>query len=176
MLRHTVYTVITPANSTLGVNLPIAVDLDATTKASLVEQEDSIQLLIDRKIDHTKLELVKDSWHPKDLPDVEHEPIPTLRLVDDEAPEYILAQDFISILTFFEDIPITLSKPFHGDQFVPETDEDRELLERFGTDKPYDHISVLSSMRSFSTRGITNKTVTDLMSKRVGLRLYANAM
>ncbi len=31
-------------------------------------------------------------------------------------------------------------------------------------------------MRSFSTGGITTKTITDLLPKRIGLRLYANAM
>jgi hypothetical protein len=176
MLLHTVYTAITPANRSLGVNLPLAIDLDASIKASLVEQESGIHLLIDRKIDHTKLEIVKESGYYKTLPDGKEEPIPTLRLVDDDAPEHILSEDFMSTLTFLTDVPITLSRPPHKDRFVPETDEDRELLEKFGTDQPYSRISVLSSMRSFSTRGVTNKTVTDLTLKRVGLRLYANAM
>ena len=87
-----------------------------------------------------------------------------------------MSQDFISALTFLTDTPITLSCPPHNDRFVPETDEDRELLEHFGTDQPYSRVSFLSSMRSFSLNGVTDKTITDLMPRRVGLRLYANAM
>lgn len=176
MLLHTVYTVVTPANKALGVKLPFTLSLDADTKASLVEQEGGIQLLIDRKIDHTRLELVEVSGRYKKLPDGMEEPVPTLRLVNDEAPEHILSQDFISALTFLTDTPITLSRPLHSDRFVPETDEDRELVERFGTDQPYDRISVLADMRSFSLNGVTVRTITDLMPRRVGLRLYANAM
>src|SRR5258708_583840 len=176
MLLHTVYTVVIPANRALDVSLPLTISLDANTKASLVEQEGGIQLLIDRKIDHTRLELATDSSYYKELPDGTHEPVPTLRLVNDEAPEHILSQDFISTLTFLTDTPITLSRPLHSDRFVPETDEDRELLEHFGTDRLYSRISVLSNIRSFSLDGVTDKTITDLMSRHVGLRLYANAM
>src|SRR5260370_3667965 len=176
MLLHTVYTVVTPANKALGVKLPFALSLDADTKASLVEQEGGIQLLIDRKIDHTRLELVTDSSYYKELPDGTHQPIPTLRLVNDEAPERILSQGFISALTFLTDTPITLSRPLHSDWFVPETDEDRELVERFGTDQPYDRISALADMRSFSLNGVTVRTIPDLMPRRVELRLYANAI
>ena len=176
MLLHTVYTVVTPANKVPSLVLPLTISLNANTKASLVEQESGIQLLIDRKIDHTRLELATDSGYYKELPDGTHEPIPTLRLVNDEAPEHILSQDFISAITFLIDVPITLSQPLHSDRFVPETDEDRELLERLGTDQPYNRISVLSNIRSFSLNGVTVRTITDLMPRRVGLRLYANAM
>lgn len=176
MLLHTVYTVITPANKIPSLVLPLTISFDANTKASLVEQEGGIQLLIDRKIDHTRLELVEVSGRYKKLPDGTEEPIPTLRLVNDEAPEHILSQDFMSALTFLIDVPITLSSPPHKDRFVSETDEDRELLERLGTDQPYSTMSALVSMRSFSLNGATDKTITDLMSRRVGLRLYANAM
>src|SRR5437660_3437227 len=106
MLLHTVYTVETPATKALGVELPFTITLDADTKASLVEQESGIQLLIDRKIDHTRLELVADSGYFKKLADGTQEPIPTLRLVIDEAPEHILSQDFISALAFLTDTPI----------------------------------------------------------------------
>ena len=176
MLLHTVYTVVTPANKITNLVLPLTITLDANTKASLVEQEGGIQLHIDRKIDHTRLELVEVSGRYKILPDGTEEPVPTLRLVNDEAPEHILSQDFMSALTFLTDVPITLSSPPHKDRFVPETDEDRKLLERLGTDQPYSTISALVSMRSFNVNGATNKTITDLMSRRVGLRLYANAM
>lgn len=176
MLLHTVYTVMTPGNKPLGVELPFTISLAADTNASLVEQEGGIQLLIDRKIDHTSLELVTNSCYYKELPEGKQEPIPTLRLVKDEAPEHILSQDFISALTFLTDTPITLSRPPHNDRFVPETDEDRELLERLGTDQPYDRVSALVSMRSFSPNGITVQTITGLIPRRVGLRLYANAM
>ncbi len=176
MLLHTVYTVVTSANKIPSLVLPLTISLDANTKASLVEQESGIQLHIDRKIDHTRLELVEVSGRYKKLPDGTEEPVPTLRLVEDEALENILSQDFISALTFLTDTPITLSRPPHSDRFVPETDEDRKLLERFGTDQPYDRISAAVSTRSSSTRGVTIKTITDLMPRRVGLRLYANAM
>ncbi|SRR6266487_1668009 len=148
MLLHTVYTVVIPANNALDISLPLTISLDARTKASLVELENGIQLLIDCKVDPTKLELVRDHGRYKELPDGKQEPIPTLRLVDDEAPEHILSQDFISTLTFLTDVPITLSKPPHSDRFVPETDEDRELLDRLGTNQPYSPISALVSMRS----------------------------
>src|SRR5260370_16006200 len=176
MLLHTVYTVVTPANKVPSLVLPLTISLDDDTKASLVEQESGIQLLIDRKIDHTKLELATDSGYYKELPDGTHEPVPTLRIVNDEAPEHILSQDFISALTFLTDTPITLSRPLQGDRFVPETNENRELLELLGTDRPYNRISVQFSTRAFSPNWLTDRTIADLMSRRVGLRLYANAM
>jgi hypothetical protein len=176
MLLHTVYTVSTQANKVLELVLPLMISLDANTKASLVEQENGIQLLVDRKIDHTRLQLVKDRHYYKQIPDGTEEPIPTLRLIDDEAPEHILSQDFISALTFLTDTPITLSSPPDKDRFVPETDEDRKLLERLGTDEPYNPVSVQMSMRSFGLNKATDNMITDLLPRRVGLRLYANAM
>src|SRR5579859_2656457 len=100
MLLHTVYTITTPANRTLDIELPLTIPIDSDTQASLVVQEGGMQLHIDRKVDHTSLELVRDSGYYKTLPDGKHEPIPTLRLVNDEAPEHVLSQDFISTLTF----------------------------------------------------------------------------
>ncbi len=176
MLLHTVYTVTTPTNRVLELVLPLTLSLDTNTQASLVEQESGMQLRVDRKIDHTRLELVKSSNYYKKLPDGTQEPISTLRLVDDEASEYILSQDFISALTFLTDVPITLSRPPLSDRFVPETEEDREHLERLGTDQPYSRASSLVSMRSFSLSNATDNTITDLLPRRVGLRLYANAM
>ncbi len=176
MLLHTVYTVTTPANRVLGLVLPFTISLDTKMQASLVEQDRGMQLLVDRKIDHTRLKLVKDGSYHKQLPDGTEEPIPTLRLVDNEALEYILSQDFISALTFLTDVPISLSRPPFSDRFVPETEEDRELLERLGTDQPYSRGSSIVSMRSFSLSKATDNTITDLLPRRVGLRLYANAM
>jgi hypothetical protein len=176
MLLHTVYTVMTPTNTIEGPALPFTISLDAATKASFVEQQNDIQLHIDRKIDPTRLELVEVSGRYKVLPDGTEVPIPTLRLVEDEAVENILSQDFISALTFLSDIPLSLSRPPFSDRFVPETDEDRELLERFGTDQPYVRFSAQARIRSFSTGDITTKAITDLLPRRVGLRLYANAM
>lgn len=177
MLLHTVYTVVLPANKDLGMQLPFTMSLDIATKASLVKQKDDIQLLIDRKIDHTKLEVVKDSgYQDKNLPDGLLEPVPTLRLIEDEAPEHILSQNFMSALTFLTDVPIILSSPQGENRFVPETDEDRKLLERLGTDCPYSALHARVSMRSFSLNGATDETITSLMSKHSGLHLYANAM
>lgn len=176
MLLHTVYTVVTPANMVESFLPPPPISLNADTIASFVEQESGIQLHIDRKIDHTKLELVEVSGRYKKPPDGTEEPVPTLRLVEDEALENILSQDFISALTFLTDVSIALSRPHFNDRFVPETDEDRKLLERLGTDQPYHRYSAQAKVRSFSTDGITTKTITDLMPRRVGLRLYANAM
>src|SRR5438034_590623 len=173
---NTAYTVATPVNMALGVELPFTMTLDADTEASLVEEEGRIQLLIDRKIDHTSLELATDSSYYKKLPDGKHEPIATLRLVKDEAAQHILSQDFISALTFLTDVPITLSRPPLSVRIVPETEEDRELLERLGTEQPYHRSSALVRMRSFSLNGATVETITNLMPRRVGLRLYANAM
>ncbi len=176
MLLHRVYTVTTPANRDLGLVLPLTISLDANTQASLVEQESGMQLLVDRKIDNTRLELIKSSNYYNKLPDGTEEPISTLRLVDDDAPEYILSQDFVSALTFLTDVPITLSRPPLSDRFVPETEEDRMLLERLGTDQLYSRASSLISVRSFSLSNATDNTIIDLLPRRVGLRLYANAV
>src|SRR5205823_3942425 len=81
MLLHTVYTVMTPANKVPDLVLPLTISLDANTKASLVEQESGMQLHIDRKIDHTRLELENESSYYKKLSDGKEEPVPTLRLV-----------------------------------------------------------------------------------------------
>ncbi len=108
MLLHTVYTVMTPTNTMEGPALPFTISLDADTTASLVEQENDIQLHIDRKIDPTKLELVEVSGRYKVLSDGTEVPVPTLRLIEDEAVENILSQDFISALTFLSDKPLSL--------------------------------------------------------------------
>src|SRR6266496_789181 len=111
MLLHTAYTVVTPANMVESFVPPPPVSLDADTIATFVEQASGIQLHIDRKIDHTRLELVEVSGRYKKLPDGTEKPVPTLRLIEDEALENILSQDFISALTFLTDVSIALSRP-----------------------------------------------------------------
>lgn len=175
MLLHTVYGVLVPEGKSLGINIPFTLTIDDNTKASLVKHKTGLRLLIERKIDPSKLVLEKSDKFYKVTPAGKKEPIPTLKLVDDEPQETIVSQDILSGLTFITDTPLSLNAPPGENQFVAETAQDRKLLKGFGTSKPSSRASGQVSMRSFNS-SMTTETLLGLMPRRAGLRLYANAI
>ena len=76
------------------------------------------------------------------VPQAESAALPRLRLADDEPPEHVLVDDVVGALAFLTDVPLSLSHPIQEDRFLPENDDERELLERHGTDQPYHETGV----------------------------------
>ncbi len=134
MFLSTVYTVIDDRQRLRDrVALPLEVQLDDGASGVLEEHGDGLRVVIRRPVDHRRLEVVKDSGWFREGPSGERIPLPRLRLVDDQGPEPVMVDDFISAVTFLTDAPLSLSKPMQDDRFVAENEEDRALLDRLGT-------------------------------------------
>lgn len=175
MLLRTVYTV-TPGSAGLhSIDLPLEIPLHAGVQASLCEHQDGFRLLVDRSVDSSRIEVISESgWH-RELPGGEREPLPRLRLADDEAPEHVLVDDVVGALSFLTDVPLSLSHPIQEDRFLPEDDEERKLLERYGTNQPHHETSVRVMSRTFSAK-VDTEGVTALLGRSAGVRLYADAI
>jgi hypothetical protein len=137
--------------------------------------EDGLRLVLERSVDPSRLEVVPNSGWFRELPGGEREPLPRLRLVDDQPPEHILAEDFASAVTFLTDVPLTLSRPIQEDRFVPQNDRDEKLLESLGTDEPYYETGVRVMSRTFNPE-VNADGVSALLTRTAGVRLYADAL
>jgi hypothetical protein len=174
MLLRTVYTVILGRSQLDEGMLPLEVEL-AEGIGAVLESEDGLRLVITRSVDPSKLEVVSDSGWFQELPDGKREPLPRLRLVNDEAPERVLSADFASAVTFLSGIPLSLSRGIQEGRFVPEDEADEELLRRLCTDKPYYETGLLSGTRTFSPK-LESAGVAALLDRSAGVRLYADAL
>lgn len=176
MLLRTVYTISLSGGAGEHLDLPVEVDLAEGVGASLHHHGTGLlRLVVKRAVDRNRLEVVEDSGRYRETPDGRREPVARLRIRDDEAPEHVLVDDFISVVTFLTDVPLSLSRPIHEDQFVPETEEDREALASLGTDRPFHETGVQVHSRTFSARTDADGVVS-LLPRSVGVRLYADAV
>jgi hypothetical protein len=179
MLLCTVYTV-TPHSlaSLTDLDLPLNVQLATSVRGTLSAREDEqqLRLRIERRIDVAALELVAETGWRRRLPDGLEVPVAALRLRDDEAPEHILAMDLVSAIAFLTDVALSLSRAIQDDRFVPESEADRAALEKFGTDKVYHQTVVMVTSRTFGGARVTPERIQALLPRRVGLRLYADAI
>lgn len=73
------------------------------------------------------------------------------------------------------DLGVSLSRPLHEDRFVLEGDDDRAMLERFGTDASTTRFPAVRSA-DFGTVAVTPERITGLRGRRLGLRLYADTL
>lgn len=174
MLKITEYTVVNHGKK-LDIELPLELELAPDINGSLSGDGEKLQLLIRRSVGAGELECVQqpDAYRP--LPDGGRELIFCIRLKDDQSPEGVLAHDLISGISFLTHTPLTLSHPFEGDRFEPENESDREILESFGTDRECMDISATVEIRSFTGK-VTAELLLALMPRRVGLRIYADAL
>ena len=177
VILRTVYTVSTRRPADLEADLPLEVtfpELDARAELAKTEQN-GLRLIVDRRVEASELEVVENSgWHRKE-PDGTRTPLPRLRIQDDTPVESVLVDDFIGAVSFLTDIPMNLSRPVQEDRFLPETKDDERVLQELGADQPYSETSVRTAIRSFS-KPVTSDSVTALLPRRVGLRLYAGAI
>src|SRR5215217_3495034 len=178
MLLQTVFTVIVVGRrAQFEVEMPLTVALAKGVRGRLVAGGDeTLRLVVERRVDPGALERVAETRRYRELPDGSRETLPALRVRDDEAPEHVLVGDLVSALSFLTDVPLSLSRPLNEDRFVPEGDDDRAVLERFGTDDVYHELSSRSLTRTFGGVAATPEQINGLMGRRLGLRLYADAL
>jgi hypothetical protein len=174
-----VYDVITSVSPQhLDLDLPLEVEIGESIWASLTEDQGTLRLLVRRRVDNQRLELTKDSgWHRK-LPDGTEEAIWSVRIQDDDAPEHVLVRDLMSALAFFTDARLSLIQSAGHDRFLPENDDDQNVLARLGSDLRYSAGSARPSIRTFSAP-VTSGNIMAVMTpqpRRIGLRIYADAL
>ena len=101
--------------------------------------------------------------------------VPALTVRGESDSIHVLLADLVSALSFICGVPLNLSHALQDDRYEAEDAGDHELLERFGTDKPYYETSLELRTRTFRTE-LRAETITDLMPRRAGLRIYADAL
>jgi hypothetical protein len=81
----------------------------------------------------------------------------------------------IDILLFLTDVPIRYARKL-ANPLIPETPDDEHFLKSLGTRKVYAVNTVRHTIRSFSLPIVDNHTLESLVSKELGLALYAQAL
>ena len=176
MLLITNYTVTTTARQ-LNVELPLEIELADDVRGLLAQENDHMHLRVQRRVDRDAMELaVEPEWY-HELSDGRREPVIGLRLKNDEAVEPVLVHDFVSALSFLTEVPMALSRPIHDDCFMAEGDEDQHLLDQFGTNRPFiGSSSAVASLRTTAGPVTAERIAALLPSRRIGLRIYADAL
>jgi hypothetical protein len=155
--------------------LPLEVEPNDGISMTLDDETGGLHITVRRSVDASQLELVRDRGWYRELEDGTREPLPRVRLVGDEPPERVLVDDFVSALTFLTDALVALSRPPDGDRLVAETDEERVILERLGSDKPFIETTAQISCRTFNPI-VDAEALLALRNRAPGTRLYADAM
>jgi hypothetical protein len=134
------------------------------------------QIISETRVDPRRLELVTDTGSWRERPDGTRESIHALRLTGSATPQGPTAHDVLTALSFMTDVPFNMSaSPFERPIFVPETSEENELLDEFGTRLLHTPLSGRTATRTFSAR-LDPEAIQRLLPKRVGLQLYADAI
>jgi hypothetical protein len=121
------------------------------------------------------LELVEKSGWQRIAPDGQLVDTPALRLRGGSDLLHVLVRDLTSAISFVCDVSISLSHSLQDDRYEAEGDTDREILEALGTDQPYHETSLELRTRTFRSE-LRPETLNALMSRRAGLRIYADAL
>ncbi len=177
MLLTTVYTL--SARGALLVSddlLPLDMNLDKSVDASLVRHgADGYRLLVRQKVARHRLTLVeKSGWQRADA-DGQLVDVPALRVRGTSDTIHVLVRDLTSALSFLCGVPLNVSRVIQDDRFEAQDTSDRELLETLGTDTPYHETSLELGTRTFRSE-LRVETINSLMSRRAGLRIYADAL
>lgn len=178
MLLRTVYTLRpVPPAALPHLSLPLIVPFAEGVQAVLsVGDTGILSLAMERRVDPSALELVTDTGRYRELPDGSEEPIPAIRLQDEDPPDHVFADDVANALSFLTDTPLQLVGSLEQDRFVPENDTDRKTLQDLGTDEPAYDTATTIQVRSFNDVPITAELIQGLVARRAGLRLYADAL
>lgn len=68
----------------------------------------------------------------------------------------------VHLLSFLTDVPIRYSHKLEGDSLLPESAEDKDLLESFETRQLHESLSATVSIRSFSLPRVDDQTLLNL--------------
>jgi hypothetical protein len=157
----------------LQVELPLSVEFDSGTHATLDKQDDgSLRLVIDYPVDPLELTIERNTGIYEPLADGGRKEIAALRVPENKN---IQAIDFTAALTFLTDMPVRVNRPFPPSEIVPEGEHDTAALDAFGTRHVYVEGSVQPSIRTFNAV-VDADAVRALIPKTIGLRLYADAI
>lgn len=175
MLLRSVWTLTARTAGLDQIDFPLEITPAQGIRASLDREGDHARLVHDRSVDPARLELVTDSGVSRVLSDGTRQAEPRVRVTgDDEAPSRLVVDDVVAALTFLTDVPLHVSQPWRGHRFVPETDGDREVLARLGTDEAYRPTWLSLGVRTFTVR-VDAEGVSALLTRTAGVRLYADA-
>jgi hypothetical protein len=157
----------------LQVELPLTVEFDAGTSATLDKQDDgSLRLVIDYPVDPLELTIEPKTGMYEARVEGGRREIAALRVPENKN---IQAIDFTTALTFLTDTPMRVNRPFPPSELVPESVQDRAALDALGTTRVYVEGGVQPSIRTFN--GVVDAdAIRALTPKTVGLRLYADAI
>jgi hypothetical protein len=157
----------------LDLNLPIKVELDPRTTATLREgKEDYLDLTVERRIDAAEVTVEPRSGHKVRLEDGSHEELPALRLPHNPN---VGAIDMTAAITFLTDVPLAVSRGRRMGMVVAEDDVDRAAIEAWGTSDIFSATSAQLQVRSVAVE-VDARAIEALLPKSVGLRLYADAV
>jgi len=160
----------------IGLDLPFRITLpEGVTVTIMAHEEQDVRLTVEQRIDPTDLEAVPDSGIYRSLTDGTRVQVPALRLKNAEPLGAVAAHDVMSAIAFLTDARLALGRLLEEDRFIPEADSDRAVLNEFGTDLPYAETSVVVDTRTFVSKNPSHEVVR-LMSRQVGLRIYADAL
>jgi hypothetical protein len=177
MLLRTVYTVTPSGRADVpGVNLPLEIGLAESVWARLEQGSSGLRLVVDRRVDRDALEVVPESGVFREHPGRSRAELPALRIRADERPEHVLAVDLLSAISFLSDVPLSVSRPIDEDRFVAEDEGDRETLADLGTDDVYNETGFTFATHTFGGVALTAERFSNLLRRRAGLRIYADAL
>lgn len=160
------------------LELPIDLTLEGDRSASISDFDDqSWQLSIERSIDQSSLELITETYMTRTNEAGEEETVPAIYVHHDEAisETHVLARSLASTLSFLLDGFVHFSRRNHSDQLIPETDDERRLLEGWGTSLLIEDIRVSVAGGSVTGR-IAAGEIESVLPQQAGLRLYEEAL
>jgi hypothetical protein len=163
-LRST-YTLVGRPLDESEIELPIELSLNEGITAAIRAVDDKHLLVVEREVTGDKLERVD--------PEPGKQGPPGLRIQGDEPPERIILSELASAITFLADSPVTFGT--RDKRFVPDTEEDQEMLDRFGTDRAHRETGLQVATRTF-TAPVTADNISALLDKTTGLELYSAAL
>jgi hypothetical protein len=177
VLLRAVYTVMPAGRDDVpGIDLPLRVELADDVLATLERGSGALRLIVDRRVDRDALEVVPESGVFLQHPDGSREALPALRVRGDEGAEHLLAGDLVSAIAFLSDVPLSVSRPIHEDRLVAEDERDRKTLADLGTEEVYHDTDATIATRTFGGVTLTAESLSALLDRRAGLRIYADAL
>jgi hypothetical protein len=159
-----------------GLELPLKVRLAEDVLGTLEQGDGGLRLIVDRRVDRDALEFVTHSGLFREHPNGSREELPALQLRGNDRPDWVLAVDLVSAISFLSDVPLRVSVRIGDDRFVAEDEGDREILADFGTHHVYHRTGGRLGTRTFGRVALTAEHLSTLLGRRAGLRIYADAL
>ena len=176
MLLRTIFVVSATGAGLEKVSLPLEVWPEQNVRIALAETDNGLRIVVDQTVDASRVEVVFEGsgWH-RELPDGTRQPLPRLRVIGGMPSPRAVVDEFVHALSFLTDVPIWLSSSRSEDGFIPQTADEKTLLEGFGTDQPFRETSLQIDVRTFNPV-IDADSIAALRGREPGLRLYSDAI